>query len=34
MPLRSYPPEYVEWAFSEVPHSPGPMQQVVLCRAV
>jgi hypothetical protein len=27
-----YSPNVVEWVFSEVPHRPGPIQQVVLCR--
>jgi len=29
-----YSPECVEWGFSEVPHSPGPMRQGFLCRVL
>src|SRR5215208_5476471 len=32
--LEVYSPECVEGVFSEVPLRPGPMQEVVLCRAV
>src|SRR5829696_7073766 len=31
-PTGPFSPNVVEKEFSEVPHSPGPIQQVVLCR--